>query len=125
MSSYAYFGWGAPEDIPLDYYKRLLAGRSLPVMVVEGGWARAGAGAIASSPDKQGRYIARHADLPDQVGAKAWLPLQFADIDVAAVPPPVPANRALFASIGLAHSNFVAKPSLAARDALFARKLTA
>lgn len=109
----------------MDYYRRLLAGRSLPVMVVEGGWASADAGAIASSADMQARYISRHVDLLDQVGAKAWLQLQFADIDLAAVPPPVPANLPLFASIGLADSNFVAKPALAAWDALFARKLIA
>ncbi len=125
LSSYPYFGWSAPEDIPLDYYRRLLAGRSLPAMVVEGGWPSAGAGAIASSADTQARYIARHADLLDQVGAKAWLQLQFADIDLAALPPPLPPNLPLFASIGLADSDFIAKPALATWDTLFARKLVA
>jgi hypothetical protein len=123
LSSYPYFGWNTPEDLPLDYYQRLLAGRNVPVMVVEGGWASASAGSIASSPDRQARYIARHATLLDAVGARGWLQLQFADIDLAAVPPPLPANLPLFASIGLADSNFVAKPALAAWDALFARSL--
>jgi hypothetical protein len=123
LSSYPYFGWNAPEDLPLDYYQRLLAGRTVPAMVVEGGWASAGAGTIASSPDTQARYITRHAALLDRVGATGWLQLQFADIDLQALPPPIPANLPLFASIGLADSNFVAKPALAAWDALYARTL--
>jgi hypothetical protein len=92
-------------------------------MVVEGGWASAGAGGIASSPERQALYVTRHAELLDRVGASAWLQLQFADVDLASLPPPVPANLPLFASIGLADSNFIAKPSLAAWDALFARRL--
>ena len=55
MLSHPYFGWGAPEDIPLDYCKRLLAGRSLPVMIVEGGRASASTGTLASSPHEQAR----------------------------------------------------------------------
>lgn len=123
LSSYPYFGWATPEALPLDYYQRLRGGRSLPLMVVEGGWASASAGSIASSPETQARYIARHAELLDNAGAQAWLQLQFADVDLSAVPPPVPANLPLFASIGLADSNFVAKPALAAWHALFARRL--
>jgi len=122
LSSYPYFGWSQPEDLPTDYYRRLLGGRTLQVMVLEGGWASAGAGAISSTPDKQARYIARHADLLDAAGATAYIQLQFADIDIASLPPPVPANLPLFASIGLADSDFVAKPALAAWDALFARR---
>jgi hypothetical protein len=125
LSSYPYFGWTLPDDLPVDYYQRLLNGRPTPVMVVEGGWASAGAGSIASSPERQARYVTRHADLLDRVGASAWLQLQFADVDLASLSPPVPANLPLFASIGLADSNFGAKPSLAAWDALFARRLVA
>lgn len=123
FSSYPYFGWNTPEDLPPDYYLRLLAGRKLPTMVVEGGWASAGAGGIVSSPALQARYVTRHADLLDAVGARGCLQLLFADLDLATVPPPVPANLPLFASIGLADSDFVAKPALAAWDGLFARKL--
>ncbi len=123
LSSYPYFGWATPEAMPPDYYQRLRGARSLPLMVVEGGWASASAGSIASSPETQARYIARHAELLDNAAAQAWLQLQFADVDLSAVPPPLPANLPLFASIGLADSNFVAKPALAAWDALFARRL--
>ncbi len=125
LSSYPYFGWTQPADLPLDCYSRLLAGRSLPAWVVEGGWASAGAGTIASSPERQAAYVARHAELLDRVGARAWLQLQFADIDLATWPPPLPANLPLFASIGLADAGFTPKPGLAAWDALFARRLVA
>jgi len=122
LSSYPYFGWTQPEDLPLDYYSRLVAGRNMPVMVTEGGWASASAGGIVSSPALQARYVARHAALLDAVRARALLQLQFTDVDLAGVPPPVPANLPLFASIGLADSDFVPKPALAAWDALFARR---
>lgn len=123
LSSYPYFGYAEPEQLPLDYYTRLLGSRNVPVMVVEGGWASAGAGTIASSPDKQARYITRHAQLLDAVGAKAWLQLLFADLDLAAFPPPLPANLPLFATIGLTDSDFVPKPALNAWDTLFTRRL--
>jgi hypothetical protein len=123
LSSYPYFGWNTPEDLPLDYYRRLLASRNTPVMVVEGGWSSASAGSIVSTPAVQARYVARHAALLDEVDARGWLQLLFADLDLAVVPPPLPANLPLFANLGLTDSNFAAKPALAAWDALFARRL--
>lgn len=122
LSSYPYFGWSAPEDLPLEYYTRLRAGRTIPVLVVEGGWASASAGSFVSSPALQARYIARHAALLDAVGARGWMQLNFTDIDLAALTPPLPANLPLFASLGLADSNFAAKPALAGWDALFSRR---
>jgi hypothetical protein len=123
LSSYPYFGWSTPDELPADYYRRLLAGRGTPVMVVEGGWTSAGAGSIASTPERQARYITRHAELLDVVGARGCLQLQFADIDLASLPPPLPANLPLFANLGLMTSAFTAKPALSAWDALFARRL--
>lgn len=121
LSSYPYFGWPTPESLPTDYYSRLVAGRSLPVMVTEGGWASASAGSFVSSPQMQARYVARHAELLDAAKALAWLHLQFADVDLAALTIPMPPNLPLFASVGLANSDFSAKPALAAWDALFVR----
>lgn len=123
LSSYPHFGRAQPEDLPLNYYSRLVAGHDVPAMVTEGGWASASGGGIVSSPQMQARYVARHAALLDDVRAQALLQLQFADIDIASLPAPVPANLPLFASIGLADSDFVAKPALAAWDELFARRL--
>ena len=125
LSSYPYFGWNSPDEIPLDYYQRLLTGRTLPAMVVEGGWASNSAARVVSSEEKQSRYIARHAELLDQIAAKAWLQLQFADIDLAALNGAIPANLPLFGSIGLTDSNFNPKPALAQWDLLHRRQLLA
>jgi hypothetical protein len=125
LSSYPYFAFARPEDLPSDYYSRLLNGRSIPAMVTEGGWTSTSLGTIDSSADIQARYITRHAQLLDSINARAVLQLQFADLDIASLPAPVPANLPLFAAIGLSDSNFMAKPALARWDALFARRLVA
>lgn len=122
LSSYPYFGWADPDELPLDYYTRLLGSRTLPVLVMEGGWTSVGAGSISSSPEKQARYVNRQAQLLDAVSARAWLQLVFADIDLSTWPQPVPANLPLFASIGFTDSGFKPKPALAAWDALHARR---
>ncbi len=124
LSSYPYFAFAQPEDIPANYYSRLPNGRALPLMVVEGGWASATAGTIQSSPELQARYVTRHAQLLDSVGARGLIQLEFADIDLASFPPPIPANLSLFINIGLTDSDFNPKPALAAWDALHARRLT-
>jgi hypothetical protein len=123
LSSYPYLAsYAQPEDLPDDYYSRLRGARSLPVIVTEGGWASASVGTVMSSPQEQARYIDRHADLLDSVDAAVYFQLQFADIDLAALPPPVPANLPLFGSIGLADPQFNPKPALARWDALFDRR---
>ena len=38
LSSYPYFSFGKPSDIPDDYYSKILAGKTLPAFVCEGGW---------------------------------------------------------------------------------------
>ena len=92
LSSYPYLGHAQPEDLPADYYSRLRGTRSTPMLVTEGGWSSASVGNLNSSPALQARYIQRHADLLDSVDAVACCQLQFADIDVAALTPPVPAE---------------------------------
>jgi hypothetical protein len=123
LSSYPYFGFTQPEDIPANYYSRLLNGRTFPLMVVEGGWTSAAAGTIQSSPGLQARYVTRHAQLLDAVDARSLIQLVFADIDLASFPPPFPSTLPLFINIGLTDSDFNAKPALAAWDALHARRL--
>jgi hypothetical protein len=92
-------------------------------MVVEGGWTSANVGSVVSTPAIQARYIARHAGLLDSVQAQGLIQLLFADVDLSAVPPPVPVNLPLFTQIGLCRSDFSAKPALAAWDALYRRAL--
>lgn len=123
LSSYPYFAYAQPEDLPPDYYSRLLAGRSLPALVTEGGWASATAGNIISTPEKQARYLASHARLLDSINARGLIQLLYADIDLSSWPSPIPANLPLFTSIGLTDSDFHAKPALTAWDSLHSRKL--
>ena len=123
LSSYPYFAYARPEDLPSNYYQRVVNGHRLPVMVVEGGWSSASVGSITSSPDEQARYVTRHAQLLDSVQAVGLIQLQFADLDLAAFPQPQPPNLPLFAQLGLTAADFSPKPALAAWDALHARRL--
>lgn len=122
LSSYPYFSFARPEDLPTNYYSRLLNSWTLPVMVVEGGWTSSSAGSLSSSPEQQAHYVTRHTQLLDAVSERGVIQLLFADIDLASYPQPVPPNLPLFTHTGLTDSDFQAKPALAARDALFARR---
>jgi hypothetical protein len=121
LSSYPYLAWDSPTDLPADYYSRLRGARTLPLLVCEGGWASTPVPNVNSSAQAQASYIDRHATLLDSVSAVACVQLQFADIDLASVPAPVPANLPLFVSIGLSDSQFNAKPALARWDVLHSR----
>ena len=122
LSSYPYFSYAQPEDLPADYYGRLLNGRQMPVLVSEGGWSSACVNGIASSPEAQARYILRHADLLDDIEAVAVVQTLFADIDMNSLPDLVPPNLPLFATIGLMDENFLAKPALSVWDDHFTRQ---
>jgi hypothetical protein len=121
LSSYPYLaGFSHPDSIPLDYYSRLLAGRSLPAMVTEGGWTSASLDTLViSSPALQQRYIERQLQLLDQVRAIAVFQLTFTDLDPSIFPPN--SILPLFAHCGLVDVNLAAKPALSAWDAGFAR----
>jgi hypothetical protein len=125
LSSYPYLGGFAdPDQIPLDYYTRVRGTRSLPVMVVEGGWPSASVrGMFSSSPEMQARYIARQLELLDGAKAIAVFQLSFTDIDLESFPKPVPAILPLFATLGLVDVGFRPKPALATWDRIFARRL--
>lgn len=123
LSSYPYFAYAEPEDIPANYYSRVLQGTGLPAMVTEGGWPSASAGSFTSSPEKQARYILRQAGLLDSIDARALLHLEFADLDLAAFPQPYPEILPLFASLGLTDSDFNPKPALARWDELHRRRV--
>ena len=120
LSSYPYFAFADPDEIPLEYYSRLPNGRALPVMVVEGGWASASAGSIASSPEKQVRYIRRQARMLDSAHARAVFQLTFTDLDLPSLNLPPGSILPLFASLGLVDTELRPKPALAIWDSLFA-----
>lgn len=117
ISSYPYLGgYAEPESLPLDYYARLVQGRSIPVLITEGGWTSADVSGVTSTPAKQARYIRRQAQLLDRAGAVGVFQLTFTDLDLGVWP----ASITPFAWLGLVDENLGAKPALAPWDSLFA-----
>ena len=124
ISSYPYFVFPDPDQVPLDYYTRLTNGRTLPVLVVEGGWTSGAVGTVQSSPTLQARYIRRQERLLDSARAVAVFQLTYADLNLSALPPqPTGSILPLFAQLGLVDIQLFAKPALAAYDSVFARPL--
>ena len=119
LSSYPYLGgYAQPEDIPLEYYSRLVAGAPLPELVLEGGWPSVAAGGVSSTPELQARYIRRHAEILDAAQAAAVFQITFTDLDLSASPPPPGSVLPLFAHLGLVDSALAPKPALAVWDSV-------
>lgn len=125
LSSYPYLGgFKDPNQIPLDYYKRVRGTGVLPLMVVEGGWPSASVrGMFSSSREMQARYIVRQSQLLEAANAIGVFQLSFTDLDLGSFPKPVPAILPLFATLGLVDANLKPKPALATWDTIFARRL--
>jgi hypothetical protein len=92
LSSYPYFGSSNPEDLPANYYSKLVEGKNLPVFVSEGGWTSQSITGfsgqlISSNLQIQQRYITRQGQLLDQAQAIAVFQLSFTDIDLSTLPP--------------------------------------
>lgn len=125
LSSYPFMGYTQPENMPDNYYSRLVTGSGLRPLVVESGWASVGTGTRVSSPNLQARYITRHAALLDSVTAYGATQLLYADPDQGQMAQPIPANLLPFLSLGLTDADFNGKAALTQWDALFARPLKA
>ena len=124
LSSYPFLGgFVQPEDVPLDYYKRLQPTGALPMLVVEGGWSSASVTGVTSTPDKQARYIKRQMQIADAARLIGVFQITFTDIDLSSYPVPDGSILPLFAHLGLVDENFQPKPALAEWDAAFARPL--
>jgi len=123
LSSYPYFAWPAPADLPDDYYARLVAGRSLPVMVVEGGWASSLTG-TGFTTATQAAYLRRQAELLSRVNGLGLIQLTFTDLDLTTYPADVQAPLEPFAHLGLVDAQFRPKPALEVWDSLFALPLS-
>jgi hypothetical protein len=124
LSSYPYFVYSDPDQIPLDYFVRIANGRNLPVIVAEGGWTSASVGSVQSNPGTQAKYVRRLEKLADAAKAVAVFQLNYTDIDVAAYGAAITnPTVTLFASIGFADVNLGAKPALSMWDSVFARPL--
>ena len=122
ISSYPYFVFADPNEIPLDYYTRLANGRVLPVLVVEGGWTSGSVSTVHSSPAVQARYLRRQEQLLDSAKAVAVFQLMYADLDLTEYPPQPPGSiLPLFAQLGLVDTKLNPKPALLTYDSIFAR----
>jgi hypothetical protein len=120
LSSYPYLaGFADPDSLPDDYYSRLVAGTTLPVIVTEGGWASTTVSSTVTSPAMQRRYLIREAKLLDATHALGWFQLTFTDLDLSAWP----VSIAPFAYNGLVDPALNPKPALSAWDSLFTRPL--
>ena len=123
LSSYPYLaGYPNPEDLPDDYYSRVVGTQALPVMVVEGGWTSASVPGLESSREEQARYLHRQAELLESVNASAVFQLTFTDLDIAAIPQPPGSILPLFAALGMVDMQLRPKPALAAWDSIYARR---
>lgn len=126
ISSYPYFVFDKPSDIPLNYYSLLVAGKNLPVFVSEGGWSSAVITlpnkTISGSPELQQEFIRHQGQMLFDVNASAYFQLTFTDIDIAALPPYVSPTINYFAYLGLIDKDLYAKPALYEWDKLFGKK---
>lgn len=124
LSSYPYLGgFAAPEDIPTDYYSRLVADAPLPMMVVEGGWTSGAVGTVTSSPALQARYMRRQAQLADAARLLGIFQITFTDIDLTSFVVPPGSILPLFAQLGLVDIDYRPKPALAVWDSVRATPL--
>ncbi|MBX2897295.1 MAG: hypothetical protein KF763_17755 [Cyclobacteriaceae bacterium] len=128
LSSYPYFGFNNPKDIPINYYSKLVEGKPIPVFITEGGWASESVTtpdrSFVSSPELQKAYIEHHTHLLNEVKAAAVFQLVFTDIDLTAVPDDIPNNIGYFLSLGLVDVNLNIKPALSAWDEVFGYRYT-
>lgn len=124
VSSYPAFGWSEPEQIPLDYYRKLLGGRDLPVLMVEGGWPATTVQTIASDPDKQARWVRRLAAVLDDCRAVFVGLLTYTDLDLDSIPQLKGTIIPFFATMGMADIRFQPKPALREWDLVFKRPLS-
>lgn len=128
VSSYPYFDFSNPAEIPINYYSRLVEGKSLNMMITEGGWTSASfegpnQKTIQGNLEAQQKYIARQSQLLDVAPSIAWFQLPFTDIDLSTMPSNVDPSIKYFAYLGLVDINLMPKPSLTAWDIIFQRKL--
>ncbi len=128
ISSYPYFDFSNPDEIPINYYSRLVEGKSMNLMITEGGWTSASfegpnQKTIQGSVEAQQKYITRQSQLLNAAPSIAYFQLPFTDIDLSKVPPNVDPSISYFAYLGLVDINLKPKLSLTTWDNIFQRKL--
>lgn len=121
LSSYPYLTFAEPEDVPLNYYFRVANGRTVPLLVVEGGWPSGSVGGVQSTPEKQVRYLRHQERMLDSAKVAALFQLTFTDLDVESFGVPPGSALPIFALNGFVGVDFTPKLSLATYDSIFAR----
>jgi hypothetical protein len=128
ISSYPYFGYDDPKDLPHDYYSKLAEEAKLPVFVSEGGWTSSsiegpGGDQITSSTSKQSDYILKQAAMLNEAKAIGLFSLTFTDIDLAALSPGVDPTIQYFAYLGVVDKDLDPKPAFESWKKIFSYKL--
>ena len=119
LSSYPYLGgFATPEQIPIDYYSRLVADAPLPMLVVEGGWTSGSVTGVTSSPALQARYIRRQMEIAQAARLVGVFQITFIDIDLPAFTIPAGSIIPLFAQLGMLDIGYRPKPALAVWDSV-------
>lgn len=126
ISSYPYMSFHSPDEIPLNYYSRLMTGHNLPVFVSESGWTSMSLDnlSVQSSPALQQAYIRRQGQLLADAKAIGLFQLTFTDLSLSGWPADVAAELYPFAFLGMVDSNFAAKPAFVTWDSLRMQKLS-
>jgi len=127
ISSYPYFNFAKPSDLPLNYYSNLVAGKNLPVFVSEGGWTAQSiaipGGTVTSTATIQQEYMTRQSQLLDQAQGTAWFQLTFTDINLSTVPSYVDPTLKYFVYLGLVDVRLQPKPCFTTWKNIYQRTL--
>jgi hypothetical protein len=123
ISSYPYFVYNTPQDIPSNYYSKLIQGHSVPVFISEGGWSTVTVSTYTENTQKQADYITKQGQLLDGVNAIGYFQLTFTDLSTAELQSTINSDINLFTHLGLVDTNLVAKPALKTWDQVFSRPL--
>lgn len=97
FTTYPYFHYETPADLPADYYAEIAAHTTRPVLFTEIGWTANPAAPYTGSAEEQADFIPRFFELIDALDVRYVAYLARNDFAVTAVPP-----ESAFYQIGLA-----------------------
>lgn len=128
ISSYPYFFFNSPADIPADYFSRLFIHHKVPCFASEGGWTTKAipgptGGTLPGSETIQQDYLLKQAQLLSSVNAIGWFQLTFTDIDLSSLPAGTNPTIEYFAYLGLVDANLKSRAGLGTWDGIFGRPL--
>ena len=129
ISSYPYFFFETPRDIPEDYYTPLLNRTNKPLAVAEGGWTSQDVDVFTGTPSEQVEHL---QTLNDQLGPRLvfLINLIYADLEWESYQEILSAQGnaddmgtlSYFTYLGLVKSDGTPKPALEAWDELRERE---